>query len=144
MASGMGPDSPARIKEAAALPRQTNAECNFTQPQVHSRAACGTCFSCLVSGRMSDLADRRGRVKSTLICRGRMLARDRDCSVSGWARLRHSVLPLSLLHGLLKLQTCELGINGVRLRVGGGTGQALCIAVKQPTDKRRQSWLGQN
>lgn len=62
-----------------------------------------------------------------------MLARNRGCSDLGWANMRHSVLPASSLHSLAKLQSCELGINDVRLRVEGGTGQALCRAVKQPT-----------
>lgn len=52
VASDVGLGSPARTKEAAALPRQTNAdERNFAQPQVYPRAPCGACFSEVVFGR---------------------------------------------------------------------------------------------
>lgn len=83
VAPDVGPGSSARTKEAAALPRQTNAECNFTQPQVYPRVPCGACFSEVVFGRMSDLTDRRGRPKGTGLPRTMMGKRHRDCSVPG-------------------------------------------------------------
>lgn len=68
--------------------------------------------------------------------------RDRDRNVFGWTKLRHSALLASPLDGLLKLRTWKVGINDMRLRVGGGTGQALCRAVKQPTTTKACQLVG--
>lgn len=71
-----------------------------------------------------------------------MLARNRDCSVSDWINLRHSVLPFSSLYGLLKLQTCELGINGVWLRVGGEWDWPSCSHSGQTTNNKKRRPVG--